>query len=72
MTEQMARFVEGTQEELGEFDFLPQPWELPRGMEVCMVSTGVGSDTRVMVKEVMEWSKKCREGADGSEGVFEK
>lgn len=41
----------------GYFSFEPERFEIPKYFNLCMVSTSSGSDTRVMVKNLMQWSK---------------
>ena len=47
-------FVEG-------FDYKYEPFVCD--LDLCLVDVGSGSDTRVMAKKVLEWSKKTSGGA---------
>ena len=37
-------------------------------VEMCLIDVGSGSDTRLMVRQVLEWSKKRAEEENGGEG----
>ncbi|CAI2363568.1 unnamed protein product [Moneuplotes crassus] len=40
------------------FSFVPVRFEIPKYFNLCMVCTSSGSDTRVMVKNLMQWSRE--------------
>ena len=50
-----------------EFDFIPNRLQLPNWFKLCMVSTSSGSDTRVMVKQLMQWSEENKQQWEGNE-----
>lgn len=39
------------------FNFCVKPFTLPKHFQLCMISLSEGSDTKVMVKNLLEWSK---------------
>ena len=51
------KFNENFQSFSINFSFEPLRFEIPKYFNLCMVCTSSGSDTRVMVKNLMEWSK---------------
>ena len=51
-----------------EFDFIPKRLLLPNSFQLWMVSTASGSDTRVMVKQLMQWSTENMEPWSAYEG----
>ena len=42
------------------FKFERQPFNLPDNIGLCLVDVNSGSDTRVLVKEVLKWEKSNR------------
>ena len=44
-----------------KFEFHPQPFSLPDRAGLCLIDVNSGSDTRVLVKEVMKWERENRE-----------
>ena len=43
------------------FDFLHRPFKLPEGIDLLMVDVNDGSDTKVLVKQVLDWEKANRD-----------
>ena len=39
------------------FDYVKNPYKLPSNVELAVVDVASGSDTRVMVKQILEWSR---------------
>ena len=55
-----------------DFDFIPKRFILPKHFHLCMISLSEGSDTKVMVKNLLKWSKDRRRvftDSDEDEGL---
>ena len=53
------------------FDFSLKPLSTKLPLELCLIDVGSGSDTRVMVKQVLAWSEAQAKEADPNSKVFE-
>lgn len=39
------------------FDYKFKPFEMSKELDLCLIDVNSGSDTKLMVKQVLEWAK---------------